>query len=428
MDEAHEVEGLTGNFRHIFRTLKYRNYRLFFTGQSISLIGTWLQMIAVSWLVYRLTGSYMMLGLVGFVSRIPTFVVAPFAGVLADRANKHKIIIITQVLSLLQAAAFAFLIFTGTIQIWHIIVLGVILGIINSFDIPVRQSFVVQMVEDKKDLGNAIALNSSMVNGARLIGPTIAGLLIAAVGEFWCFSLNALSFIAVIAGLLMMRLKPLPVKPKSGSHFKTFKEGFKYASRHPQISSLLLLLAFVNLLGMPYQTLLPGFSDKVFQGTSELFGISIASVKYGLLMGSAGLGALFGALYLAGRKKQEGLAKVIVTSTFIFGAGLILFSLTRTLLLALPMLVVCGFGMMVLMAGTNTLLQHVVEEDKRGRVMSFYTMAFMGMQPFGSLLSGWLAKTYGGPEAVLIGGIGSILAGLYFGRRLVKSGEAKALA
>ena len=425
MDEAQEAEGLTGNFRHIFRTLKYRNYRLFFTGQSISLIGTWLQMIAVSWLVYRLTGSYMMLGLVGFVSRIPTFVVAPFAGVLADRANKHKIIIITQVLSLLQAAAFAFLIFTGTIQIWHIIVLGVILGIINSFDIPVRQSFVVQMVEDKKDLGNAIALNSSMVNGARLIGPTIAGLLIAAVGEFWCFSLNALSFIAVIAGLLMMRLKPLPVKPKPGSHFKTLKEGFKYASRHPQISSLLLLLAFVNLLGMPYQTLLPGFSDKVFQGTSELFGISIASVKYGLLMGSAGLGALLGALYLAGRKKQEGLAKVIVISTFIFGAGLILFSLTRTLLLALPMLVVCGFGMMVLMAGTNTLLQQVVEEDKRGRVMSFYTMAFMGMQPFGSLLSGWLAKMYGGPASVLIGGIASIFAALYFGRRLLRSSETK---
>jgi len=395
---------------YLFRTLKYRNYRLFFMGQSISLIGTWLQMIAVSWLVYRLTNSVYMLGLVAFLSRLPTFLVAPFAGVVADRYDRYKILIWTQILSLLQALIFAILVFSGAIQVWHTILLGISLGLINSFDIPVRQSFVINMVEDKKDLGNAIALNSSMVNGARLIGPTVAGLLIAAVGEGWCFFLNALSFIAVISSLLMMKIKPREFKKVNKSGFFEFKEGLSYAYKHKTISSLLLLLAIASLIAMPYQVLMPAFAREILKGGPRVFGI---------LMAAAGLGALAGALYLGSRKDIAGLGRIVIISGIIFGLGLIMFSFSTTLWSAVVLLVVAGFGMMVQAAGTNTILQTVVEEDKRGRVMSLYTMAFMGMQPFGSLLVGKSAALLGIPLTIGLGGVACGLSALIIGRKLL---------
>ncbi|MFH1074258.1 MAG: MFS transporter [Candidatus Firestonebacteria bacterium] len=409
-----QIEGSSAkkNLIHLFRTLKYRNYRLFFMGQSISLIGTWLQMIAVSWLVYRLTGSVFMLGLVGFLSRIPTFLVAPFAGVVADRYDRYKILIWTQVLSMLQAFIFAVLVFTGTVQVWHTILLGISLGLINAFDIPVRQSFVVNMVEDKKDLGNAIALNSSMVNGARLIGPTVAGLLIAAVGEGWCFSINALSFIAVISSLLMMKIKPWEFKKASKSGFLEFKEGFSYAYKQKIISSLLLLLAVASLIAMPYLVLMPAFSKEILKGGPKMFGF---------LMAAAGFGALIGALYLGGRKSSEGLGRIVILSSILFGIGLIMFSFTRTVWTSALFLIVSGFGMMVQATGTNTILQTVVEEDKRGRVMSLYTMAFMGMQPFGSLLIGQLAAAFGIPATILIGGVACGTSAVFIGWKMLKA-------
>ncbi|OGF46128.1 MAG: MFS transporter [Candidatus Firestonebacteria bacterium RIFOXYC2_FULL_39_67] len=395
---------------YLFRTLKYRNYRLFFMGQSISLIGTWLQMIAVSWLVYRLTGSVFMLGLVGFLSRIPTFLMAPFAGVVADRYDRYKILILTQILSMIQAFIFAVLVFTGTIQVWHTILLGISLGLINSFDIPVRQSFVVNMVEDKKDLGNAIALNSSMVNGARLIGPTVAGLLIAAVGEGWCFSLNAISFVAVISSLLMMKIKPREFKRTNKSGITEFKEGFSYAYKHKTISSLLLLLAIASLIAMPYQVLMPAFSREILKGGPKMFGF---------LMAAAGFGALAGALYLGSRKSTEGLGRIVILSSVLFGAGLMMFSFAQNAWSSGVFLVIAGFGMMVQAAGTNTILQTLVEEDKRGRIMSLYTMAFMGMQPFGSLLVGKLADVFGMPVTICIGGAGCGLSALLIGRKML---------
>ncbi|OGF49184.1 MAG: MFS transporter [Candidatus Firestonebacteria bacterium RIFOXYA2_FULL_40_8] len=395
---------------HLFRTLKYRNYRLFFMGQSISLIGTWLQLIAVSWLVYRLTGDVFMLGLVGFLSRIPTFLVAPFAGVVADRYDRYKILIWTQVLSMLQAFIFAVLVFTGNIQVWHTIVLGVSLGLINAFDVPVRQSFVVNIVEDKKDLGNAIALNSSMVNGARLIGPTAAGLLIAAVGEGWCFLINAISFVAVISSLLMMKIKPMEFKNTNKSGFLEFKEGFSYAYEHKTISSLLLLLSIVSLIAIPYQVLMPAFAREILKGGPKMFGF---------LMAAAGLGALFGALYLGGRRSIIGLGRTVILASVLFGAGLITFSFTRTVWTSAIFLVITGFGMMVQAAGTNTIIQTVVEEDKRGRVMSLYTMAFMGMHPFGSLLVGKLAALLGMPVTICIGGAVCCLSAVLIGRKML---------
>jgi MFS family permease len=367
-------------------------------------------MIALSWLVYRLTNSPVMLGVVNFLSRLPTFLIAPFAGVVADRSNRYKILILTQTLSMLQALVLAILVLTNTVQVWHIMVLGTFLGLINSFDVPVRQSFVVNMVEKKEDLGNAIALNSTMVNSARLIGPTIAGILVATVGEGWCFLINAVSFLAVIFSLLAMKIKPQEIKKQQKSHIFELKEGFTYAFKQPTISSLLLILTIASLIGMPYQVLMPVFSREILKGGPGLFGF---------LMTSAGVGALIGALYLAGRKSSKGLKKTVIISAMVFGAGLVLFSFARTVWLAVPFLILVGFGMMVQTAGSNTLLQTVVEEDKRGRIMSLYTMSFMGMQPFGSLLAGFLAKAIGISNTILIGGVCCILSIALFGKRLL---------
>ncbi len=396
-------------WRFIFRALSHRNYRLFFGGQSISLIGTWMQQIAVSWLAYRLTDSAVGLGVVGFSTRIPALVFAPFTGVLADRWNRHRTLVVTQTLSMIQALILAALVLTELITIWEVIVLSLFLGTINALDVPVRQSFIVDMVESGEDLSNAIALNSTMVNGARLIGPSVAGVLIAAVGEGMCFLLNGLSFIAVIAALRAMIVRPKEKTAQGQRIWQELKEGFTYAFGSLPIRALILLLAVISLMGMPYVVLMPIFADKILHGGPRTLGF---------LMGATGIGALLGALYLASRKNAVGLMKVVVFASGIFGAGLIILSLSRQLHFALFILVVIGFGMIIEMAATNTLLQTIVDEDKRGRIMSFYTMAFMGMVPFGSLLAGSLADTIGTPETIMLCGICCILGSLVFALKL----------
>jgi len=396
-------------WRFIFRALSHRNYRLFFGGQSISLIGTWMQQIAVSWLAYRLTDSAVWLGVVGFSTRIPALVLAPFAGVLADRWNRHRTLVVTQTLSMIQALILAALVLTGWVTIWEVIVLSLFLGAINALDVPVRQSFIVDMVESGEDLSNAIALNSTMVNGARLIGPSVAGVLIAAVGEGMCFLLNGLSFIAVIAALLAMRVRHKEKPAQDQRIWRELKEGFSYAFGSLPIRALILLLAVISLMGMPYVVLMPIFADKILHGGPRTLGF---------LMGATGIGALLGALYLASRKNAVGLMKVVVFASGIFGAGLIILSFSRHLYFALFILVVIGFGMITEMAATNTLLQTIVDEDKRGRIMSFYAMAFMGMVPFGSLLAGSLADAIGTPETIMLCGICCILGSLVFALKL----------
>jgi len=393
----------------IFRSFQYRNFRLFFGGQSISLIGTWIQRIATPWLVYHLTGSALLLGVVGFAGQIPTFIIAPFAGVLTDRWNKYYILIGTQIAAMLQAFILAILYLSGHIQVWHIVVLSVFLGCINAFDVPARQSFVIEMVDKKEELGNAIALNSSMVNGARLIGPSIAGLLIAFMGEGICFMLNAISYLFVIASLLFMKVKPRITKKKDVAVLKQLKEGFVYAFGFAPIKYILILLAMVSFMGMPYTVLMPVFAKEILHGGAHTFGF---------LMAASGVGALSGALYLASRKNVIGLSKIIPIAAFTFGIGLIAFSLSRFFLLSLVLLSIAGLGMMIQIAASNTILQTIVDDDKRGRVMSFYTMAFMGSAPFGSLFAGSMTSIIGAPNTILVGGITCIIGAAIFAYKL----------
>lgn len=402
---SNEATGL----KLLFRALRYRNYRLFFGGQTLSLIGTWMQRIAMGWLVYRLTDSAFLLGVVGFAGQIPGFLVGPFAGVIADRVNRHRMLIATQVLAMIQATILAALVLTGGIEVWHLIALSVFLGFIMGFEIPARQSFLVQMVENKEDLGNAIALNSSMFNLARLVGPSVAGILIAAVGEGICFLLNAVSFIAVIGALLAMKVTPIKTETADTHLLKGLKEGFSYAFGFAPIKAIILLFALVSLMGMPYQVLMPIFARDVLQGGPHTLGF---------LMGATGVGALVGAFYLASRKSVVGLGKMIALAAGLFGAGLVVFSMSHFLWLSLFLVLIVGFGMMVQMASSNTVLQTVVEDDKRGRVMSLYAMAFMGMAPLGSLLAGSLASKIGAPYTLLIGGSFCVLGSLLFARKI----------
>jgi MFS family permease len=398
-----------GGFRAIIRTLGYRNLRLFFGGQGISLIGTWMQQVAMAWLVYRLTDSAFMLGLISFFTRIPIFLTSPFLGVLADRWNRHRILVITQTLSMLQALLLAFLVLARLVHIWHLFALSLFIGVINALDVPARQSFLVEMVDKKEDLGSAIALNSSLVNLARLIGPSVAGILIAAVGEGVCFLINGVSYVAVIAALLLMNITPRSIERKNTHILQEFRDGARYAYGFAPTRAVLLLVSLVSLMGMPYMVLMPIFAENVFhQGAHGL----------GLLTGAAGVGALVGAIFLAGRKSVIGLGRIIVTAALLFGAGLLVFSHFPLFWPSLPLLAVAGFGMMVLLASANTVLQTVVDDDKRGRLMSFYAMSFMGMVPFGSLLAGGLASRIGAQNTVLAGGILCIAGGLWFAGRL----------
>lgn len=405
MKEINTKDNKTG----IFRALKYRNFKLFFSGQSISLIGTWIQMIAMSWLVYDLSNSAFLLGLVGFVSRIPTLIFAPFAGVIADRFDKYKLLFLTQVLAMLQAVIMTVLLFANVIQIWHILVLGIFLGVVNSLDMPVRQSLFIDLIEKKEDLGNAIALNSAMVNGARLLGPSIAGILVASFGESWCFMINSVSYVAILYTLWQMKIPKKPQTIINQSHIQILKEGFKYVLEFHPIRDILLLLALVSLMGMPFQVLMPVFAKDILSGGAE---------SLGLLMGAVGGGALIGALYLAYRKTILGLGKKLVYATVLFGIGLILFSLSQWLWLSLIILFFTGLGMMIEITASNTMLQTISEDDKRGRVMSFYSIAFMGTVPLGNLLSGFFSDIIGVPYTVLFGGVFCVIGAVIFASRL----------
>jgi len=408
-----EIEQYTRNRRAglktVFRSLRHRNYRLFFVGQGISLIGTWMQQIAMIWLVYSLTNSVFLLGIVGFASQIPAFFFAPVAGALVDRWNRHRIIVATQTLSMLQAMVLALLVFTGFIDVWHIALMSVVLGFINAFDMPARQAFIVEMVDDKRDLGNAIALNSSIVNGGRLIGPSIAGVLIATVGAGMCFFINGLSFIAVIVALFAMKVTPPKIENKRTHIIRELREGFSYAFGFAPIRYIILLLGLVSLVAMPYQLLMPVFASNILHGGPEILG---------LLTAASGIGALAGAIYLASRSSSLKLGRIIPVAAGIFGAGLIAFSLSNILAVSLLFMVLTGFGMMVQLTSSNTILQHIVDDDKRGRVMAFFAMAFVGTTPFGSLLAGSLADAIGAPNTLIVGGICCIIGAIIFLRKL----------
>jgi MFS family permease len=396
-------------FKLILRALRHRNFRLFFGGQGISLIGTSMQQIAMSWLVYRLTNSAFLLGLVGFVALIPSFLFAPFTGPFVDRWNRLRILVVTQVLAMIQALILALLVMTGIVIIWHIIFLSLFLGVVNAVDTPTRQSFLLDLLEKKEDLGNAIALNSSMFNCARLLGPPIAGILISVLGEGMCFLLNAVSYLAVIMALLAIKILPKYIETRRTHLLQELQEGFIYAFGFAPIRSILLLLALVSFMGMPSIVLMPVFARDILHGGPHTLGF---------LVGSSGVGALVGALYLAARKSIIGLGRWIAIATSIFGFGLIAFSLSRVMWVSLLLMFLNGFGVMVQMASSNTLLQTIVDDDKRGRVMSFYTMAFMGMAPFGSLVAGVLASKIGAPNTLLIGGISCVVGLFMFAKKL----------
>lgn len=391
------------NIRHTFRALRHRNYRLYFTGQSISLIGTWMQQMAISWLTYRITNSVFMLGLVGFLGQIPSLFFTPFAGVFADRYSRHRILIITQALEMAQAFVLAALIMSGAVSISHIIILTIFLGIVVAFDAPARHAFVVELVSKKEDLSNAIALNSLVFNAARLIGPSVAGILVALMGEGMCFLVNGVSYIAVIFALLSMNITPRIMKGEAKPIIQGLKEGISYIMERPAIKVIMLTTALISLAGMSYVVLMPVFAKDILGGDSGALGY---------LMGASGLGALLGALYLASRKTIEGLGRISFFAANIFGLGIIAFSFSRILWFSMLALVFTGFGMMAQMASNNTMLQTIVHDDKRGRVMSIFMAAFMGMVPFGSLLAGSLAHTFGAPNTLLIFGIMSILGSL----------------
>jgi MFS family permease len=394
-------------WRFVLRALRQRNYRLFFTGQSLSLIGTWMTRVAINWLVYRLTGSAWMLGLVAFLGQIPLFILGPFAGVWVDRWSRHRTLVWTQALSMLQSLALAAIAFRTHVPIWPIAVLALLQGFINAFDTPARQAFLIEMVEERAVLSNAIALNSIILNFARLIGPAVGGFLIAATSEAWCFALDGVSYGAVILSLLLMRLAAAPPRRREEEDLRReMREGFIYIAHSVPIRSILLLVSVASLMGMPYATLLPIFAKKYLHGGAHTLG---------LLMSASGVGALVGALMLAARRTVVGLAGRIGQVAALFGVALVAFSFSRSLMLSLAMMTVTGFSMMMHTTGGNTILQTISEPDKRGRVMSYYTMALMGMMPFGSLIAGGLAANLGAPRALAISGLACVAGtAIYF--------------
>ncbi len=407
-EAAGTAPGSETRFQVMFRALRYRNFQLFFSGQLISLIGTWMQTIAQSWLVYRLTGSSLLLGTVGFAGQIPVFLLSPAGGIVADRRSRHRTIVTTQTTMMALAFVFAWLTLAGKIRVWEIVVLAALLGVVNAFDIPARQAFLVDMV-GRESLMNAIALNSSMFNAARVIGPAIAGILVAWIGEGWCFFANGVSFIAVIIGLLLMRIEQPAILDGAGSPIEKVLEGFRFVRRTKPIWALLLLVGLVSLVGMPYAVLMPIFADKILHGGAR---------GLGLLMGATGVGALLGALTLAARAGLRGLGRWVALSAAGFGASLILFGFSHWFWISFLVLVPAGFTMMLQMACTNTLIQAMSPDRLRGRAMAAYSMMFMGMAPLGSLLAGALADRIGSPWTVGTGGIVCLVGAGVFARRL----------
>ena len=398
----------------LFRSLRNRNYRLYFLGQGLSLIGTWMTRIAASWLIYRLTDSAFLLGFVGFIGQIPTLLLAPFAGVYIDRWNRHRVLVVTQAASMLQSAALGILTLTGYIDVYQVMVLQALQGVINAFDTPARQSFVVEMVEDRADLANAIALNSSLVNGSRIIGPAIGGAVIAAVGEGWCFTIDALSYIFVLSSLAAMKVKPFQPATEIIPVREALAAGFRYVSEFAPVRSGLLLVALISTLGMPYQVLMPVMATDVLGGGAHTLG---------LLMTATGLGALAGTLYLAARPSVLGLGRHIARAAIAFGLALLVFSVSRNLWLSLIVLPLSGAGFMTTLAATNTIVQTIVPEHLRGRVMAFYTMAFLGTAPIGSLIAGLAAERIGATRTIAAGGVACLAGGLWFYSNLPKFRE-----
>jgi MFS family permease len=396
---------LLGSMSHAWRALRHRNFKLFFAGQSVSLIGTWMTRLATSWLVYRLTHSALLLGIVSFAGQIVAFLLAPIAGVWVERLNRRKLLVWTQALAAAQSLAMAALTLAHVITLWEIIALAAFQGLINAFDMPGRQSFLVQMVEDRNDLSNAIAINSSMANGARLIGPAIAGLVIAAVGEGWCFLIDGVSYFAVIASLLMMRIKPLEIRLRASRMVEQMREGWDYVRTFRPIRSILLLFVLISLMGYPYMVLLPIFAGHVLHG---------GAATLGWLTGASGVGALTSAISLAVRKSLAGLTRMLQIAAAMLGGALILFGVSHTLWLSLVLMVFAGFGMIQSASVSNTIIQALVAEDKRARVMGYYTMAFFGGAPFGSLLAGALAHRIGAPYTVMILGAFCVAGALWF--------------
>ncbi len=397
------------DFSHAWRALRHRNFRLYFGGQGISVIGTWMTRVATSWLVYRLTKSPVLLGTVSFAGQIPTFLLAPFAGVAVDRIDRRTLLVWTQTLAMLQSFALAVLTLSHRINIAEVLALSALQGLINAFDMPGRQSFMIKMVEDKADLSNAIAINSSMVNVARLIGPSLAGVVIAVSNEGWCFTVDGISYIAVIASLLMMRVPRDTRELARASTISQLREGWAYVTHFAPIRDILMLFALVSLMGWPFMVLMPIFAVQVLHGGPNTLGF---------LMGAVGVGSLISALTLVVRRSVRGLTKMIPIAAAAFGVGLICFGLSHTLWLSMPLMLLTGFGMMQGLTASNTILQTLVDEHMRGRVMSYYTMAFVGMAPFGSLLAGALAHLIGAPRTVMLNGIACILGSLWFWSQL----------
>ncbi|MBV9385815.1 MAG: MFS transporter [Chroococcidiopsidaceae cyanobacterium CP_BM_ER_R8_30] len=401
-----------GNLRHlsrIGRAFSSRNYRLYFAGQGLSMIGTWMTLIATNWLVLQLTHSAWWLGIVGFASQIPTFCLAPFAGVFVDRWSRYHIVVAAQVLAMFQSLALAFLALTGMINIWQIIGLSLLQGLINAVSVPALQAFVKEIVEKQENLGNAIALNASLISSARLIGPAIGGLLIATVGSGMCFLIDGISYIAVLVALMSMKLPPVKISVESSPQWQRLKTGFSYAFGFPPIRSVLLLMALLGFMGLPYVVLAPIFATDVLHGGAETLGF---------LMAASALGAFIASIYLSSRLSVVGLENVIAMAPRIWGIGFIVFSLSRILGFSLIVMVAVGFGVVLQIAACNTFVQTIVEDDKRGRVMSFFSMSFMGMVPFGSLFSGWLANQIGAPNTLIINGAVCIFSSFIFAKYL----------
>src|SRR5579884_4010343 len=390
------------------RALRHRNFQLFFSGQLISLVGTWMDSVAQAWLVYRLTGSSALLGLISFANQVPVFLISPVGGYVADRFSRQKIVIATQASSMCLALALAWITLTNRVQIWEMFVLASLLGVVNAFDIPARQSFLVEMV-GRDDLINAIALNSSMFNGARIVGPAVAGVLVASIGEGWCFFANGVSYIAVIVGLLLMRITRPASLAREASPLEHIMEGFQFVKRTAPIRALLLLLGLVSLVGMPYAVLMPIFADRILHGGARGLGI---------LLGATGVGALLGALTLAARSGLKGLGRWVAFSCAGFGVSLTAFALSRSFWLSAALLIPVGYSMMLQMAASNTLIQAMVPDELRGRVMAVYSMMFMGMAPVGSLFAGVMADRVGAPVTIIIGAIGCLVGAAVFGSRL----------
>lgn len=397
--------------RMLFRALRFRNFRLFVAGQGISLVGTWMQQVAMSWLIYRITGSALLLGLIGFTSNAPSLILTPVAGVLADRWDRRRLLMATQVVAMLQAAALAAAVLTNVVQVWQIISLSLLLGVVNAFEMPVRQSFVVEMVDNREDLGNAIALNSTLFNAARLVGPSLAGVVVAVAGEGVCFLVNSLSFLGVLAALAAMRLSPREERPERRHVLHELRAGFSYAFGFGPIRSIILLVALISLLGMPYTVLMPVFARDILHGGAR---------TYGLLMAASGCGALVSTLYLASRKSVLGLGRIITVGAVLFALGLAGCALSSSLLVSFASLSLAGFGVMAVYASCNTVLQTIVVEEMRGRVMSFHAVAINGIIPLGSLLAGSLSVSIGARQTLLLGSLSCLTGAVIFWRHLPK--------